>query len=184
MFWLRTALTLTLALGASACIERDAGVVELAWVFVDRNGDPIYPGGVFSVDDRRDSCDLPGVTPDGPLRYDLEVQVEICDLSCAAGCDDPECLVMDPLRFPCDTSRGSEREVPASEQPYRFTLRAALRSNVAPNCVGPEPTCVAVPGPRERKVTAGLVTDLQVYQISVDVTDDTAALDLEACGCA
>ncbi len=172
-----------LTLGVGGCVERDAGVVELAWVLVDRNGDPIYPGGVFSIDDQRDSCDLPGVTGDGAIRYDLHVQVEICDPACEAGCDDPTCLVMDPLVFPCDTSRGSEREVPASEDPYRFTVRAAVRSNIAPECVDPQPTCIAVPGPRERKVTAGLVTDLQVYQITVDVADDTSPLDLEECGC-
>lgn len=184
MSWARSALVLCVAVGATACVERDAGVVELAWVFVDRNGDPIYPGGVLSLDDQRDSCDLPGVAGGDVVRYDLSLQVEICDPACAAGCDDPSCLVMDPLRFPCDTSRGSEREVPASEEPYRFTVKAAVESNITPDCVDPLPTCIAVPGPRVRKVTAGLVTDLQVYQIAVDVTDDSAPLDLEECGCA
>ncbi|MCH9688844.1 MAG: hypothetical protein K0V04_45850 [Deltaproteobacteria bacterium] len=31
------------------------GSVELAWVFVDRDGDPIFPGGVFSLEDERDT---------------------------------------------------------------------------------------------------------------------------------
>jgi len=176
------ALALLGSVGAGGCVARDAGVVELAWVFVDRNGDPIYPGGVFSIDAERNSCDLPGSTADGSLRFDLQVQLEICDPDCAAGCDDPECLVMDPLRFPCNTSRGNEREVPASDQPYRFTVRPVLDSNVA-ECTDPEPTCIGVPGPRERKVTAGLVTDLQVYQIAVDIPSSGTALDLEACGC-
>lgn len=176
-------LVMFAALGSGGCVERDAGVVELAWTFVDRNGDPIYPGGVFSIDAQRDSCDLPGTTAMGPVPYDLHVVVEICDMSCAAGCDDPDCLVIDPLVFPCDTSRGSEREVPASDDPYRFTVRATVNSNLSPHCTAPKPTCIAVPGPRERSVVAGLVTDLQVYQISVDVKDDRAPLDLEDCGC-
>ena len=174
---------LALALAPSACLERDAGVVELAWVFVDRNGEPIYPGGVFSANDQRDSCDLPGMTSQGPIVYDLRVQLDICDLSCEAGCGDPTCQVIEPLRFPCRAARGTDPEVPASDEPYRFTVRAAIESNLGPNCLDPDPTCVGVPGPRDRTVTAGLVTDLQVYQISVDVPRDDAPLDLEACGC-
>ena len=176
-------LLLPLALNATGCLERDAGVVELAWVFVDRNGDPIYPGGVFSFTDQRDSCDLPGVTSQGPIVYDLRVQLEICDLSCDAGCTDPACQVVEPIRFPCRAARGTDPEVPASDEPYRFTVRAAIESNLSPNCLDPAPTCVAVPGARDRKVTPGLVTDLQVYQISVDVPNDGSPLDLEACGC-
>jgi len=182
---LRDAMACALLCAPLACAERNAGVVELAWVFVDRDGQPIYPAGVFTLNPQRDSCDLPATTDSGntSIFYDLQVQLEICDLTCAEGCDDPTCLVMDPLQFPCNTSRGSEREVPASDEPYRFTLRTAVRSN-ANQCLDPEPTCIAVPGPRDRTVTPGLVTDLQVYQISVDIPDQRASLDLEECGCA
>lgn len=177
------AAVLAIACSLPACVERDAGVVELAWVFVDRDGNPIYPGGVFSIEDQKDSCDLLGSTSNGTVLYDLQVQLEICDLTCDAGCDDPSCLVLEPIRFPCNTSRGTEREVPDADAPYRFTVRATIDS-VQGECIDPAPTCVAVPGPRERTVTPGLVTDLQVYQISVDIPSSDAALDLEECGCA
>ena len=169
--------------GLAACAPPNTGVVELAWVFVDCNGDPIFPGGVFSLDVPRDSCDLPGRTPDGTVRYDLHVELEMCDATCEAGCQDPECLVMPATRFECDSSRGADREVPASEDPYQFTLRAVIEAPSG-ECTDPDPSCISVPGPRERLVTEGLVTDLQVYQIAVDVRSDSSPLDLEACGCA
>jgi hypothetical protein len=148
----------------------DAGVVELAWVFVDRDGDAIYPGGVFTSGDERDSCDLPGLVGEAEapelVGFDLRVELEICDPGCAAGCEAEECLVVPRHVFPCTTARGNDPDVPASTEPYRFSVRA-------------------VPAPRERVVTAGLVTDLQVFQIVVDVDrQGDAALDLEACGCA
>lgn len=160
-------------------------MVEVAWVFVDRDGDPIYPAGQFSLGNR-DSCDLPGRLGGDPVRYDLRFELEICDLACPGGCGDPQCLVMDPLVFPCNTARGSERDVPASDDPYLFTVRSVItvesRDLV---CREPLPTCVAVPGPRARSVRSGLVTDLQVYQVVIDVDQDhDDVLDLEACGCA
>jgi hypothetical protein len=171
------------AVGMGAC-GNDTGAVELAWVFVDRDGDAIYPGGVFTSGDERDSCGLPGVAGGQGVTYDLRVELEICDPGCAAGCDAEECLVVPNHVFPCITARGNDPDVPASEEPYRFTVRAVLES---PGLPGPcrDPACLAVPAPRERVVTAGLVTDLQVYQIVVDVDrQGDASLDLEACGCA
>lgn len=162
------------------------GSVELAWVFVDRDGDPIFPGGVFSVDDERDTCDLPGTAAGQALTYDLRVELEICDTTCAAGCDAEECLVLPRRPFACNTARGNEPDVPASEDAYRFTLRAVLSAPALDvECRDAAPTCLAVPAPRERVLEAGRVLDLQVQQIAVDVnrTGDEA-LDLEDCGCA
>jgi hypothetical protein len=174
---------LAVTLGTSACGD-DTGAVELAWVFVDRDGDAIYPGGVFTSDDERDSCDLPGVAGEQGVAYTVRVELEICDPACAAGCDAEECRVVPNHVFPCTTARGNQPTVPASADPYRFTVRAVLD---APTFTSPcrDPACLAVPAPRERVVTAGLVTDLQVYQIVVDVDrQGDATLDLEACGCA
>lgn len=187
----RAALPGLLALAALAVgCANDTGAVELAWAFVDRDGDAIYPGGVFTSGDERDSCDLPGLVGDpeaGDLvGFDLRVELEICDPGCAAGCDAEECLVVPRHVFPCTTARGNDPDVPASSEPYRFSVRAVLDApGLASECRDPAPGCLAVPAPRERVVTAGLVTDLQVYQIVVDVDrQGDAALDLEACGCA
>lgn len=176
---------LVLAALAGAC-GSDTGVVELAWVFVDRDGDPIYPGGVFTVADERDSCGLSGLQGARGVPYDLRVELEICDPACTAGCDAEECLVVPRHVFPCTTARGNDPDVPASSDPYRFTVRAIIDAPaLTAECREPAPTCVAVPAPRERVVTAGLVTDLQVYQIVLDVDrQGEASLDLEACGCA
>jgi hypothetical protein len=180
---IRRLASLALAALASAC-GNDTGSVELAWVFVDRDGDPIYPGGVFTADDERDSCELPGTLGGQSTRYDLRVELEICDPGCTEGCDAEACLVVPRLMFPCTTARGNDPDVPASDTPYRFTVRALLDPEPLAEC-DPAPTCLAVPAPRERVVGAGLVTDLQVYQIVVDVDrQGDRSLDLEACGCA
>jgi hypothetical protein len=178
-------LALAALMGVGACAD-DTGAVELAWVFVDRDGDAIYPGGVFTADDEQESCDLPGIVGEQGVPYDLRVELEICDPACAAGCDAEECLVVPRHVFPCTTGRGNDPDVPASADPYRFTVRAVLDApTFASECRDPAPSCLAVPAPRERVVTAGLVTDLQVYQIVVDMDrQGDASLELEACGCA
>lgn len=165
-----------------ACTDVDSGVVELNWAFVDRDGDPIFPAGQFSAG-RGDACDLPGRVGTARVSVDLEIQLDICDAACAGDCAG-DCRILPGVRPGCDAARTTLTEVPASEDPYLFFLRAVV---VAPagECVAPPPDCIAVPGPRERTVHRGLVTDLQVLQIAVDVDNDgDDALDLEACGCA
>jgi hypothetical protein len=170
----------------------DTGVVELAWVFVDRQGEQIFPAGPFSLG-TRDSCDLPGRIGDRDVSYDLQMELEVCDPSCEEGCGNEACNVVSPLRFPCEAWRGSDPDIPASDDPYRFTARALVVTGSEQTvCSDPLPTCIAVPGPRERQVEPGLVVDLQVYQVAVDVDlaapaeglDGDRALDLEGCGCA
>ena len=168
-----------------------AGVVELNWVFVDRNGEGIYPGDQLGSNRRDNSCGLHGRLGDGAtVDYDLEVELEICDPSCAAGCESAECLVGGPRRFSCETARGSDPDVPSADHPYRFTVHAVVLPSDALECSDAPSTCIDVPGPRERTVEEGLPTDLQVYQIKLDIDDREGAsradaqLDLEACGCA
>jgi hypothetical protein len=185
----RSALRLALAAGSllsSACTV-DTGVVEVAWAFVDRDGEQIFPGGLFDPAES-DACNLPGRFGETRVTYDLDVALEICDPACDAGCDDPACQVMSPLTFDCRTSRGSDPDVPSSDDPYRFTFRANVAIDGREEACRPAPTCVAVPGPRERTVRPGLVTDLQVYQVVVDFdlgasVTGRGALDLGACGC-
>ena len=174
--------TAIVASGASACSLEDTGVVELNWSVVDRDGKAIFPAGQFMASG--DTCDLAGRRGDAIVRYDLEIELGICDPSCAAGCTADECQIVPPNRSPCTVARATDRDVPASEDPYLFTVRAVI---AAPDrdCTELVPPCIATPGPRERTVSRGLVTDLQVFQIIVD-TDIGAGdpLDLEACGCA
>lgn len=173
------ALLAALAAAPVAGCTVDSGVVELNWAFVDRDGDPIFPAGQFSVG-RGDACDLPG---SGGVDLDLEIELDICDASCGGSCDG-DCRITEPERGHCDSARATLRDVPASEDPYLFFLRAVIVTP-ASECTAVPSDCIAVPGPRERTVRRGLVTDLQVLQLVVDVDlDADEALDLEDCGCA
>ncbi|MBK6922247.1 MAG: hypothetical protein IPH07_32955 [Deltaproteobacteria bacterium] len=163
------------------CACQAGGVVELNWAFVDRDGDPIFPGGLFTPQ-LRDACDMPARRGTASAKIDLGVELAICDVDCAGDCEG-DCRIAEPERFACDVARTTLNDVPASSQPYLFVLRAVITGAGDP-CVAPPPSCIAVPGPRERSVAQGQVTDLQVFQIAVDIDrggDDT--LDLEACGC-
>jgi len=165
--------------------------VELSWVFVDRNGGVIFPGDQLSLNRRESSCGLPGVLGDGSsILYDLQVELEICTSAADTG-GDGSCQEDVTRRFPCDTARGTDPEVAAADHAYRFTVRTVMtRSDSDVECTNLPVNCIDVPGPRERKVQPGLVTDLQVYQIKVNVdladgeSTQRAQLDLEECGCA
>lgn len=159
----------------SGCQEE--GVVEVAWNMVDRLGEPVYPGGVLSTDRRPDSCDLPGFSIADPVGYRLQMELESCDASGACASN----------LFSCAVHRGAITIAP-QDDPYEFTLRAiARRNDREEDCPPLDPACIATPGPRQRKVKDGLVTDLQVYQIVIDMEENGSSqasrLDLEACGC-
>lgn len=177
----------SLLVATSAC-SVDTGVVEWAWAFVDQDGDAIFPSGVFDVG-RTSSCALPGrfETSGSQVRYDLGAELVICDPECAGGCDDPDCQVVAPLGFDCDRSRGSNPSVPSSEAPYQFSISPVITLPGGDECrdLG---GCITAPGPRERTVYRGLVTDLQVFQLVVGMdqggpANGTGSLELEACGC-
>lgn len=169
---------LTLGAAAAACSPTD-GYIELAWAFVDRQGEPIFPNGEL-----KESCSFRGpVAPEGEARtIDLRVELRLCDPECAGGCDDPACLVTEPLRFACLDYRG-HATVPASEGPYLFETRVIAEIDGDAECAcAISSACVQVPGPRQRMVRPGLVTDLQVYQLILDIADPTATnLDLSPC---
>ncbi len=174
-------------LGLASGCSVDQGVVEWAWAFVDQDGDAIFPSGVFDLG-RTSSCKLPGRTSEAQVRYDLGAELVICDPECAGGCEDPDCQVVAPLGFDCDRSRGSNPSVPSSDAPYQFTISPVITLPGGDECrdLG---ACIAAPGPRERVVHPGLVTDLQVFQLVVSMDQDgplagSGSLDLEACGCA
>jgi hypothetical protein len=152
---------------------------------VDREGDSIFPNSPFTIG-REDSCDLPGQIGSESVTFNVNIQLEICEAECPDSCDSQACRVIDPIRFSCQRSRGTDRDVPASTTPYRFEVRAIVSiPSRDVTCTDPAADCIAVPGPRERLVRAGLVTDLQVYQVVLDMQQGArdGALDLEECGC-
>ena len=179
-----TAWCLTLA-ALTGCTV-DTGVVEVAWVVVDRTGEALFPAGQLAANRRRDSCRFEGRTDTEVIRFDLRTTLQICDPLCAAGCADPTCHVIPTLQFPCDVARGSNPDVPSSADDYRFTLIPQLEVDGLGTCV-PSSTCVAVPGPRERAIDPGRVVDLQVYQIAMNIeagaSGNQGQLDLQECGC-
>lgn len=185
---MRGALAIAVAsvLVAAPGCSVDTGVVEWAWSFVDQDGDPIFPSGVFDLG-RTSSCALPGRSAAGQVRYDLGAELVICDPECAAGCGDPDCQVVAPLGFTCDRSRGSNPSVPSSATPYQFTLSPVVTLPGGKQCRDLD-ACIAASGPRERVVQPGLVTDLQVFQLVVGMDQGgpslgDGALDLQGCGC-
>lgn len=182
---LRSLAAASVLVVTSAC-SVDTGVVEWAWAFVDRDGDAIFPRGVFDLG-RTSSCALPGRFGTNEVRYDLGAELVICDPQCAGGCEDPDCQVVAPLGFDCERYRGSNPSVPASGDPYQFTISPVITLPSGDECRDLE-ACITAPGPRERAVPEGLVTDLQVFQLVVGMdqngpTSSTGSLDLEACGC-
>lgn len=182
-----SAATGTLGALATGCTPTE-GYVEIAWALIDQGGTALYPDGALTntcdfvglVDSGDGGVDMPGDPVETPatLRFELLV----CDPECAGGCDDPECQVIDPRSFACNTARGSVT-VPSSGLDYRFEPRVIAELAGDPACTCTLSTeCVQLPGPRDRKVEGGLVTDLQVYQIVLDLDDPTTAtLDLRTC---
>lgn len=171
MRWATSLAAMPLLL-TGACTA-DTGVLELNWAFVDDQIEPIYPAGY-----ERDTCDLTGRVGDTERLYDMRVRVRISDPTCEGGPGDPECRVLDPLVFPCNRARGTEMEVPASDEDLRFDVDVV----VVPRGGGafvPTDECVTHPGPRLRPVPEGLVTDLAVYQLVVHGIDPTQQVQLD-----
>ncbi len=168
---------------AVSCADVNTGVVEVNWAFVDRDGEPIFPAGQFVVG-RGDTCGLEGQRGGRRVPYDLQMELSICDASCPGGCDDESCQIVAPEVFSCDVARNTARDIPASSEAYLFSMRAVIESG-GKTCPDPPQSCIAVPGPRERTVERGLVVDLQVWQVVVDIDlGGNSVLDLEECGCA
>lgn len=175
--WLAAALAASAPL---ACAPTE-GYVEIAWSFIDQGGSTLYPDGVLA-----DSCDFTAAfaaeSASDTLRpAKLRVELEICDPACDGDCEDPACMVVEPTQFACNTARGA-LTIPATGGDYRFTTRIVAELDGDPDCACVLSTdCALVPGPRDRAVRPGLVTDLQNYQFVLDVTDDPSILDLTPC---
>jgi len=169
----------------TACSPTE-GYVEIAWALIDQSGTPLYPDGVLA-----DSCEFVGVfdgsTSEGEgedveLAAILRMTLTVCDPECSSGCDDPECQVIEPTSFACNTARAAVT-VPSRSTDYRFVSSVVAEFDGDPECVCTlSPECVQLPGSRERRVRGGQVTDLQVYQVVLDLDDPASGvLDLSEC---
>ena len=132
---------------ATACSPTE-GFVEIAWALIDQGGTPIYPDGELS-----DSCELVGLRDgESAVAARLRFVLEVCDPECGGGCDDPECQVIEPTSFACNTARGALR-VPSGAADYRFEARVIAELDGDPACTCTLNTaCAQLPGPRERRV--------------------------------
>ncbi len=179
-----SAIAVALA-GNTGCV-RDEGVVELNWKFVDRERTDIYPG------ERMNSCAFLGQLGDAAEQeYGLHVELSICDPRCDGDCASGECVIQE-RRFPCKTARATTSVPMIEEREYTFSTRilaapsgADIEDPATCTCTLLE-ECALTPGPRDRILRPGLVTDLQVYQfvlptLSLPVDLDPIPLDLSSC---
>jgi hypothetical protein len=179
-------------LGTLSCGANTA-IVELDWAFVDNDGEPIFPGG--AILSNRDTCSLTGVDENGTQTYALNVSLVIEDAACVDASGDlgdtgggtaaEDCEVARE-QFDCDRARGAITGLTVSEEAYLMRVEVWARSHgdgEASFLV--DTSCIAVPGPRTRRVEAGRITDLAVYQLvahGIDQDDSVAGgLDLPGC---
>jgi hypothetical protein len=152
--------------------------VELSWAFFDRDLRTVFPRG-----DEKDACRFVGDVDGTERQYDLNVRLSLIG-PCADNEEFEDCEVAEEHTFDCNRFRGYLPEVPAELDPYVMRVDVLVNPRSDPRFVA-SPKCVAVPGPRERTIRPGHVTDLAVYQFVVDATSFATGgsdpLDLEAC---
>ena len=159
-----------LACAATISCGPSLGLVEVYWEFLDGDLDRIYPGT------RRDTCEF---TSASGIRYDLRVQLTVAEASaeCEDAWDQPDCQIVEPRIFPCNRSRGTALDIPASDSGYVMVVETVIDPTDAEPFV-PRPSCVLGPGVRVRRVRPGRITDLEVYQFVVQAE---SPLDIELC---
>lgn len=177
------ALLMMLLLG---CSDRD-GIVEVSWQVEDASLERLYPLGFES-----DTCELSSASTEQSTgaRYDLRVRLTIAfnTDACAADHSTADCQVIEPILFPCNRFRGTALDVPPSAEDdesdpgYLMVVEPMIDPTDAEPFVASS-TCIASPGPRVRRVRAGRITDLEVYQFIVLAIehDEGQLLDIEAC---
>ncbi len=180
------AANVALALTTSSGCVRDEGVVEINWKFVDRELTDIYPG------ERMNSCAFTGqLDESGAQEFGLHVELSICDPRCEGDCASGECVIQ-TQRFPCKMARATTSVPMIEEREYTFATHilaapsgADIEDPATCTCTLLE-ECALTPGPRDRILRPGLVTDLQVYQfvlptLALPVDLDPIPLDLSSC---
>lgn len=170
-------LALAAALLSSGGCARQEGAVELDWSIVDGNFEDLFPGQHYSS-----SCALKSLArqsassdPSNPRYFsvDLNLQVRLTVYRCPDTLSVEECEQSKPVsrkEFSCDHMRGTIGGLPSTEESYLFVVDPLLTVGNSPAFV-PAQRCVATPGARRRRIRAGQITNLAVYQIVVQATN-------------
>ena len=142
--------------------QTNQGWIELDWVFVDKSLKPVFPGG------KKDNvCGLIGAEQAGEsatISYDLGVRLN--RYPCAESTNPEECLLRTRSTdlFKCDRARGTVEQTSSGSDGYLIEVQVIAKPKQGSPFIV-RPSCIAVPGPRYRKVQGGTITDLAVYQI-------------------
>jgi len=175
-----------IALFALVACNHQEGIVEINWAFVDQDGDKIIPSR-----DAENSCGFAGNLAGKAENYQMQVELRVCEPGCEGGCENPACYAVDPFRFDCHALRASSK-LPASFDGYEFQVAviAVPDNNAQEQCECElRSPCIERPGPRIRTIEAGLITDLQVYQLVLALptvepiisADERIVFDVQEC---
>ncbi|GEM_PF-5306299 len=178
---IRATLGLIAAITTSAVItgcDDSVGMVELDWKLTDSTGSRrLHP-----------SCDIAANDANGVRNVALQVRLTIS--STAGDCEHPAdtalqpgCIVAQKV-FPCDRYRGTIKDVPAADDAYLMTVDVLVQPDRGEPRFVPGPRCISVPGPRSRRIEAGRISSLAVYQLIVHSVDleRHSRYDLQNCG--
>lgn len=165
--------------GSAGC-ARQEGAVELDWSIVDGNFEELFPGQTYSS-----SCGLKKLAKlrlpsasqgqEGQeVEVDLKLQVRLRVFDCPDNQSGEQCQQAPPIGdrvFDCDHMRGTIGNLNSANHSYLFvvdTLLTPSLDNATPFV--PKQSCVATPGVRRRRIRAGQITNLAVYQVVIDAT--------------
>lgn len=162
----------------SGC-ARQEGAVELDWSIVDGDFEDLFPGQRYSS-----SCEfkniarfqLPANGVQGnaiaPIDVDLKLQLRLRVFDCPEDATVQSCEqspIVDEKTFDCDHMRGTIGKLPSVDRSYLFVVDTIITPSQGPSFV-PLQRCVATPGSRRRRIRAGQITNLAVYQVVVQGT--------------
>ena len=171
--------------GSLAACAQAEGSVEIRWVLVDANLERIFPGDAANT-----SCALEDWLrargPAGPHTR-VAARVRLLGYECAdtATTGDGQtfpCPAAEPIideRFDCALSGAVVTRIPALDDAIVWVMQVEVDDGTGAALVASD-RCISIPGPRQRKIVPGSITDLELYQLVVHATRD-APLELTDC---
>lgn len=173
--------------GPSVACGVDEGTVEIHWSFVDANLQRISPG---AGGNEQGTCALQDwLRPRGSGEAifdeldDVVLRVRLLGYECAdtanpgTGATSPcpaEAPVVDE-RFECDESGAVVTQIPAQTDAMVWITQIEVDDGTGAAFVA-RADCISVPGPRQRKILPGRITDLELYEFVVHGTRDSPLL--------